>query len=439
MSNYAFVVDSSFQPFSMQEMLVPFTAYKDAFEKSEEQYNDLADKSDKFKYLSETLPEGSKARQIYEGYANELRTQAEDFAHNGLTMGNRRALTSLKRRYQGEIGRLLQADEAMREEQKLRRSINAQDHSMLYAEDNLNIDNFLDGNTPNLYSVSGNELYARGAEAGKAASSRVFNVGDRGATLGGMFRDWVQQVGYSPETIAAFRQNAASLPELNEMADDIMNASGAAQNLTGFARGQARQQIINGMINGAIYQENHNPIRDPNVLSAAEKAQIDMQQKNFNLNKSQLERQYMAMGYRLDDNGKPYRDEQLIKDIATLKQAGRGKSGDSSSSNGHETISKKGIRIEWKGNAEITPDAIEKTTQINGDEEKLAGPSIMYEDLPEEVRKKVDNYIGNGNGNDYEYYYRPFKKGWFGDPDMIDIIPRERVKDDDPMLDPSMH
>ena len=135
--NYSYVVDSTFQPFNMQEMLVPFSAYKDAFEKSEEQYDTLSQGADKFKYLSDTLPEGSKARQIYEGYANDLRAQAEDLAHNGLTMGNRRALTSLKRRYQGEMGRILQADEAMREEKKLRQSLGAQDTSLLYANDNL--------------------------------------------------------------------------------------------------------------------------------------------------------------------------------------------------------------------------------------------------------------------------------------------------------------
>ena len=71
MGNYSYVIDSTFQPFSMQEMLVPFTAYKEAFEKTEEAYTDLSDKSDKFKYLSETLPEGSKARALYEGYAND--------------------------------------------------------------------------------------------------------------------------------------------------------------------------------------------------------------------------------------------------------------------------------------------------------------------------------------------------------------------------------
>ena len=270
MSNYQFVVDSHFNPFSMQEMLVPFTAYKDAFEKSEEQYDTLVQGADKFKYLSETLPEGSKARQVYEGYANELRAQAEDFAHNGLTMGNRRALTNLKRRYQGEIGRLLQADEAMKEEKKLRRSINAQDHSMLYAEDNLNIDNFLDGNTPNLYSVSGNELYARGAEAGKAASSRMVNVGEGNITLGGYYRDLVSKYGYSPELLAKFRHDMNAIPELKASLDDYMEASGVNQNLRGYNRDRATQYYLQGMLNGAIYQENHNPQRDLGVLTKAE-------------------------------------------------------------------------------------------------------------------------------------------------------------------------
>jgi len=447
MANYSLVSDASFKPFSMQEMLVPFSAYKDAFEKSEEQYDQLSQGADKFKYLSETLPEGSKARQVYEGYANDLRTQAEDLAHNGLTMGNRRALTSLKRRYQGEIGRLLQADEAMREEKKLRRSINAQDPSRLYAEYNLNIDNFLDGNTPNLYSISGNELYAKGAEAGKAASARIYNVGDGGSTLGGMFRDFIQRVGYSPETIAAFRQNAASLPELNEMADDIMNATGAAQNLTGVARGQARQQILNGMINGAIYQENHNPIRDPNVLSAAERAQIDMQQKNFNLNKSQLERQYMAMGYRLDKNGVPYKDEQLIKDLATLKQAGKGKSGSSDDSldDGYTTKNSKGIKISWHGNnPNDTNGDADNDISIKqmGDDDALPGTPVRFNALPTYVQNKVKNVIGGGKTKLYRYYYQPFVAGGgpfniLNDTEAeIAIVPADVVKfNKNPSLD----
>nr|DAF12165.1 MAG TPA: hypothetical protein [Crassvirales sp.] len=276
MANYNFVVDSSFNPFNMQEMLVPFSAYKDAFEKSEEQYDTLSQGTDKFKYLSDTLPEGSKARQIYEGYANDLRAQAEDLAHNGLTMGNRRALTSLKRRYQGEMGRILQADEAMREEKKLRQSLGAQDTSLLYANDNLNIDDFLDGNTPNLYRISGNELYTRGAAAGKAASSRVFSAGDAGSTLNGYYRDYVQKLGYSPETIRKFYEDMSTIPELQMAADAILEERGVSQNLTGYNLRRARQSVINGMIDGAVYQENHSPQRDLGVLDAATSEQLKL-------------------------------------------------------------------------------------------------------------------------------------------------------------------
>lgn len=272
MGNYSYVIDSTFQPFSMQEMLVPFTAYKEAFEKTEEAYTDLSDKSDKFKYLSETLPEGSKARALYEGYANDLRQRAEDLAHNGLTMGNRRALTSMKRRYQGEIGRLLQADERLKEERKLRQSLNAQDASRIYSTENLSIDDFLDDNTPNLYNVSGKELYAAGAAAGKAASSRVFSAGDAGSTLNGYYIDYVQKNGYSPELIQKFYEKMSTIPELQRAAADIAAQYGVDKNLTGYGLERATKSILRGMIDGAVYQESHSPQRDLGKMTAAEQA-----------------------------------------------------------------------------------------------------------------------------------------------------------------------
>jgi hypothetical protein len=265
--NYDFVIDSSFQPFSMQEMLVPYMAYKQAFEESEKAYTELSNKADTFAYLSKELPEGSKARQIYEGYANELHKQAMDLASNGLNMSNRGALTGLKRRYQGEIGRLDLANTALQQEKALRRQMSTKDPSMLYAIDNMNIDDFLDNNTPNLYGISGNELYARGAAAGKATSSRMYSAGDEGSTLNGYYRKWVERNGVSQESIAAFMQSA----EVQQQVDNIMEAQGVNENLTGTNRDRARQQILNGIYDGIVYQERVNPVRDPDVMSAAEK------------------------------------------------------------------------------------------------------------------------------------------------------------------------
>ena len=449
MPDYSFVVSPSFNPFSMQEMLVPFSAYKDAFEKSEEQYDTLSQGADKFKYLSETLPEGSKARQIYEGYANDLRAQAEDLAHNGLTMGNRRALTSLKRRYQGEMGRILQADEAMREEKKLRQSLGAQDTSLLYANDNLNIDDFLDGKNPNLYRISGNELYTRGAAAGKAASSRIFSAGDAGSTLNGYYRDYVQKLGYSPETIRKFYEDMSTIPELQMAADAILEERGVNQNLSGYNLRRARQSVINGMIDGAVYQENHSPQRDLGVLTPMEQNQITMQQKQFNLSKSQLERQYMAMGFRLDDMGRPIRDQQLIDDIISMKKSGKGTgaTGSSNTNSSEGTIAKDAITITWSGKPYSKKDSQGndnrgiKTTRFKDNDDFGDGRQWNYDDLPEYAQTEADKYVGNGSPYDYKYIYSPWKKGhiWDDDETLIMIPVAKRVKDSDPEIDTSIH
>lgn len=438
MANYAFVVDNSFQPFSMQEMLVPFSAYKDAYEKSEEQYNDLSDKSDKFKYLSETLPEGSKARKLYEDYANDLAKQAEDLAHNGLSMSNRRALTSLRRRYQGEIGRLLQADEAMREEKKLRRSLSAQDSSMLYATDNLNIDSFLDGESPNLYNISGNELYTRGAAAGKAASSRVFSAGDAGSTLNGYYRDYVQKMGYSRDTIQKFYQDMSAIPELQMAADAILEERGVNQNLTGHNFQRARQSVINGMIDGAIYQENHNPQRDLGVLTETEKQQMDLTRRGQNISLA-------SQGLTYDENTgtisyDPTKDPSLQK-ASAIAQA-------KVSSAGKKTGSGTAYDVR---NKEITMIGAETGTKYKNskDDTEFGSPLEKLENArtltSQEYSQLVDangnitneylrSAIGNGKLSDYELYILP--KGsdtvthWYrpneeADEDIYIAIPRE--------------
>ena len=314
-NNYSLVVGgSNFNPYqSLQEMLVPFTAYKDAYEKSEAAFEDLSDKSNKFKYLSETLPEGSKARQLYEGYANELDKQAQDLAKNGLSMGNRRALTNLKRRYQGEIGRLVDADAAMQEEKKLRRTMNAKDSSMLYATDNMSIDDFLDGNTPNLYSISGEDLRKEAAQYAQAASSRIYG-NSQIENVNKYFQDIIQTQGYSPEALNAWRQNLESIPEFNQAIEDIMSARGVNGNLTGANYERARQNVINGIMEGSVYQEKRNTHQNPGVLTAAQAASNALGWANHNLHAAasgMVKDSSSPTGYRYDITQDPKAADNL--------------------------------------------------------------------------------------------------------------------------------
>lgn len=441
-NNYSFVIDSSFQPFTMQEMLVPFTAYKDAYEKMEESYFDLSDKADKFKYLSETLPEGSKARGIYEGYANDLKTQADDLAKNGLGMGNRRALNSLKRRYQGEIGRLVEADAALKKEQELRRQMNAKDASMLYADDNLTIDRFLDNNTPNLYSISGNDLYTRGAAAGQAASKRVYGAEDAGSTLGGYYRDYVQRMGYTPEQLRKFGEQisadfanwaATNIPELGMAANQILEANGVTENFKYNPNNlrKAQQQVIRGLIDGAVYSEQHNPKRDLGKLTQSEQTSFALQRENMN-------RQAAAQG--LTWNGKEYvynpdKDPSMqnAKEVAKIKAQTKTSGGKGSSSE-YGVINQQGIRVSWRGN---TPNPTNGDTDNDvatkplDKEAEYTGKAYEYDDLPQYAKNHVDRIIGNkGNFDNYIYFFKPFEGGLFNDSEAeLDIVPRKVMKD----------
>ena len=352
-NNYDFVVDSNFQPLTMQEMLVPFTAYKDAYEKSEESFNELTDKADKFKYLSETLPEGSKARQLYEGYATELNKQATDLAQNGLSMNNRRALTNLKRRYQGEIGRLADADTALQKEKELRRTMYGKDSSLLYATDNLNIDDFLDNKSPNLYSVSGDDLYKRGAQAAQSASSRIYD-NTQISNLTKYYQEITQRMGYSPERLAEFRSRMESIPELQQAVNDILQEKGVNDNLTGANYERARQSVINGILDGAVYKEARSVKDNPGVLTAAQAASNVLGWANHNESVRQHNLQLKMSGY--DENGvyHPENDQTLKKAEAVAKA--------------------KGVKYDSKGNV------VEKTTKQSG--KKLKEPRA---------------YDGNGN------------------------------------------
>lgn len=399
MADYSFVIDNTFQPFSMQEMLVPFSAYKDAFEKTEETYNELTDKADAFKYLSKTLPKGSKARDIYEGYANDLKTQADDLGSYGLTMGNRRALSSLRRRYTGEIGRLVKADEALKEEKALRKQLNAQDSSRLYALDNLSIDDFLDGGNPNLYSVSGKELYTRGANIGKAYSSRVFNVGDKGSTLAGMYRDFVSANGYSPELINAFRNDMSKIPELRDAADALLVELGVNQNLTGINLERARKSVINGIIDNAIYTENHNPVRDVSVPSWTEKVQADQGQQSINLQKDKFNFKKQQYKDNLAINGiTRNKDGSLSYDETKVLGSGSTKTSKSTRNTNTNTILSSPVAIGAStGKAYNIEDIKDSATYLSSsDRTALVN---KYGDI---ANDRLKNTIEGGDLSDYE-------------------------------------
>ena len=427
--NYSYVVDSSFTPFSMQELLTPMVMYKDEFEKQEAAYDELNKKAGDFRYLADTLPEGSKARSIYEGYARDLEAQAREFSSNGLSMNNRRALTDLKRRYSGEIGRLEKANAALEEERKLRRQMGAKDSSLLYADDNLTIDSFLDGANPNLYSISGNDLYTKGAIIGKNFSSRVYSTQDGGKTLGGYYRDYIQRKGYtqdqlnrfSNEIMDDFAREVSVLPELQQAAKSLLDANGVTENLKGTNLRKAQQQVIRGIVDNAVYEEEHKPVEDKGVISAAQRAQLADNRDARALNAA-------LYGFKKDAKGNWVKDDE-----GTNVKSGKGSSGSGGSSKrGSSTDKVTQSNSRTKDPALSSVDAKNyKPETVANDESSHPGILYEYDDLPTYAQDVVDNIVKDGRYELYDIYFSPLKKGaiWNDMPEL-EVVPRKVVTDE---------
>ncbi len=287
---------------TFDDLLKPLAMYTDVYNQLEAESGELADKSNAFAYLSSTLPEGSESKRIYENYANELKAASDDMARNGLNIQNRKALVDLKRRYNGEIGRLQRADEALQREKELRRNASMRDPSMLYANDNLTIDNFLEGSNPNLYGISGNDLYKRGATASQQASSRVYD-NTQVQNLTKYYQEMIQRYGYNPELLYAFREDLSAIPELEAEVDSILKETGVEDNLTGNNYARARESVINGMIDGALYKEERKAMQNPGVLTAAQAAQDARQRESTQRQVDVFNFGLLQQGFTRDDKG----------------------------------------------------------------------------------------------------------------------------------------
>lgn len=410
MANYSFVIDSSFKPFSMQEMLVPFQMYKDAFEKTEDAYMDLSQKADTFKYLSETLPEDSKARQIYEGYANGLAEQAEDLAQNGLSMANRRALTSYKRRYQGEIGRLSKAEEALQKEIDRRTALSANDPTTLYATDNLSIDDFLDRKKPNDYSVSGDKLYQRGLQIGASDSSRIWS-NPKVKDVNDYYQDFITTNGRSSEVLKAWRRDLMSIPELNDSLNATLKEFGVTDNLKGINLERAKESVINGIINGSTYKRNDAINQNLGVLTAVQKESKNEWQQEFDLKKKESNRNYNLAVEELNskkaaataaDTASEANNTPKFKNPVVLEF------------NGESPLKN---RDRYKNGANVT------SSEVSDVDDVPSGQLMSYEELPTTVRDNVKRAI-SGRGKPTDYHYNWIHSTAFRDAKVV-IIPNE--------------
>lgn len=248
-ANYL-TVNTQFNPYTLQEMLVPYQMYGEEYRRREDLQNQYSDAADVLgAYLD--MERDREAYAAYNAYKNALDAAAADLSTNGLSAANRKSLNNLRRRYNTEITPISAAIESRQNYIKDYDALRAKDPTLLSSinPSAVSVDAFLNGKTPDRLDVYGSQIYSRMEAQAKAASQRMQYDPQFFKAMGDQYWTIKQRKGFNSQDTQRFLQDMMSIPELGAMINSVMQSTGA-YNLPEAERNKAFQYAVEGTLAG---------------------------------------------------------------------------------------------------------------------------------------------------------------------------------------------
>lgn len=229
MANYNLVIDSTFQPFSYQEMLAPVMMAQQAHQAIEDEYTDLSTKASVWENMANEQQD-PLAYKMYKQYATDLSTQADMLASEGLNVASRRSMLDMKRRYAKEITPIEQAYARRRQLAEEQRQALAKDPTLMYQKyaHDMSLDDFIRNPEADYgASYSGKMLTSQVATAaGSLAKQMQDNPRKWRSILGDQYYETMMQKGFSAEAVRdAINNKEGAATELRQIVEDAIGSS----------------------------------------------------------------------------------------------------------------------------------------------------------------------------------------------------------------------
>ena len=200
MASYSIVSNARFRPFSYDELVKPLVQYKEAYDKAEADYTNLAMQTEAWRDIA-NQENSPVAYKMYKTYSDDLSRMVDDFS-KGMTLSNRGALMGLKRRYASEITPIARASEAFDKAEAFRADIRAKNPNAVFEVDRYNsIDDFLGGRRPNNAYWDGDSTLKRVAAKAEALGRSLYSNPTAKLFLNGQQYQISQLNGISPEEL----------------------------------------------------------------------------------------------------------------------------------------------------------------------------------------------------------------------------------------------
>ncbi len=254
MANYNLVVNSIFQPFSFERYIQPYKIYGEAYREVENALEDLTAKASVWEGMANEQTD-PKTYALYKKYADDLKSQADLLATQGLSPSSRKALLDMKGRYSKEITPIEQAYTRRRTLADEQREAKLKDDTILFDKDanTISLDDLISNPELSYTNYSGKTLASQVSTAVKARAKEMRdNPRVWKAILGGSYYESRMQTGYTNDEIqAAINGDRNAPPELLAIVEDVITSSGIKDwnnsNVLARAYTYARQGLNEGV------------------------------------------------------------------------------------------------------------------------------------------------------------------------------------------------
>lgn len=247
MPNYSLVINSSFKPFTYDELYAPVKRMSDVHDQIAAQYDELSAKADILEAMGEK-DKNSKAYAQYKAFSDQLRQEADNLMQYGLNGGAKSRILGLKSAYNKDIIPIQNAWNKRDEEAQAQQKALLANNTLMFTRTaaNTSIDDYL-ANPTGGYGIIDGSLISK--QMGEMAAQLADQVSAGRVSIDNLdpyTQRIIQGHGMTAAEINQWIKDPDSFPTLKNMMLEVLRANGATPEALG-GSANANQIIRNSI------------------------------------------------------------------------------------------------------------------------------------------------------------------------------------------------
>ena len=203
MANYSLMISSSFNPYSLQELLPIYQANAQAQYQAEEAFSQLQMKADQWEKLANNAQDADVYSK-YKSYSSQLKEAANDILNNGINTASRRNLMNMRAQYASNIIPIEEAYNKRQQQAQVLWQARLQDPTLIAQDPSeLGLSYYMKNPTYTPQSYSGKLLTAQSAQAAQNLAKTLSSYG-KGEPIDNYTNTFIQKHGLTRNDIQKY-------------------------------------------------------------------------------------------------------------------------------------------------------------------------------------------------------------------------------------------